>query len=191
MIDVRMFRAAVDPSSLRVTKPVAAELKKIAKSRSFNNDSAGSGLIRASVLLAVFGDADRNALLAEALRTPDPSLSHTQGTRQRGAYATACLASSRTGSTPSIEERTRGWTVKPPLMEGLALRRYLDRSAEERQMDEFMPVSGHLDGYASDMAVLATMWLFGGSDEWPISRIEAEWDRNASAVRELPGYLDE
>ncbi len=55
-------------------------------------------------------------------------------------------------------------------------------------MDEFMPVSGHLDLYSVDLAILSTMWLFGGSEAWPILRIEDEWERNASAIRELPGY---
>lgn len=58
-------------------------------------------------------------------------------------------------------------------------------------MDEFMPVSGHLDGFVSDITILSTMWLFGGSDEWPIPRIEAEWDRTTAAIRDLPGYLDD
>lgn len=36
--------------------------------------------------------------------------------------------------------------------------------------------------------MLATMWLFGGSDEWPIGRVATEWDHNAEAGRALPGY---
>lgn len=191
MIDVATFREAIDPSLLRVPKPVAAELKKTAKLKSFNSDRGGSALIRASALLAVFGDAERNSRVAAALRVPDLTLSHTQKTRQRGAYATSCFAAARDDVPPPVEDRTSGWTVKQPLMDGLALRHYIDRSAEERQMDEFMPVSGHLDGFVSDIAILSTMWLFGGSDDWPISRIEAEWDRNAAAIRDLPGYLDD
>jgi len=191
MIDVATFKEAIDPSSLRVAKPIAAELKKTAKLRSFNSDSGGSALIRASALVAVFGDSERSSLIAAALRVPDPTLSHTQKTRQRGAYATSCYAAARDDVPPLVEDRTSGWTVKQPLMDGLALRHYIDRSAEERQMDEFMPVSGHLDGFVSDIAILSTMWLFGGSDGWPISRIEAEWHRNATAIRDLPGYLDD
>lgn len=191
MIDVATFRRAIDPSSLRVAKPVAAELKKTAKLRSFNSDKGGSALIRASALVAVFGDAERSALVAAALRVPDLTLSHTQKTRQRGAYSTSCFAAVRGDNPPPVEDRTSGWTVKQPLMDGLALRHYIDRSAAERQMDEFMPVTGHLDGFASDIAILSTMWLFGGSNDWPLSRIEAEWDRNATAIRNLPGYLDD
>lgn len=191
MIDVAMFRKAVDPSSLRVAKPVVAELKKVAKLRSFDSDRGGSALIRGSALVAVFGEPDRSALLAAALRVPDLTLSHTQKTRQRGAYATSCFAAARDDVPPPVEERVSGWTVKQPLMDGFALRHYIDRSAEERQLDEFMPVSGHLDGFVSDMTILSTMWLFGGSEEWPIPRIKDEWSRNAAAIRELPGYVDD
>lgn len=180
-----MLKKAIDPSSLRVAKPIAAELKKTAKLRSFNSDRGGSALIRASALLAVFGDTERNSLIAAALRVPDLTLTHVQKTRQREAYATSCFAAVRNGDAPPVEDRTSGWTVKQPLMDGLALRHHIDRSAEERQMDEFMPVSGHLDGFVSDIAILSTMWLFGGSDDWPLSRIEAGWDRNATAIRNL------
>lgn len=31
--------------------------------------------------------------------------------------------------------------------------------------------------------------LFGGCDAWPIGRIATEWDRNAEAVRALPGHF--
>lgn len=186
-----MLKKTIDPSSMRVAEPIAAELKKTAKLRSFNSDRGGSARVRASALVAVFGGTERNLLVAAALRVPDLTLSHTQKTRQRGAYSTSCFAAARDDNPPPVEDRTSGWTVKQLLMDGLALRHHIDRSAAERQMDEFMPVTGHLDGFVSDMAILSTMWLFGGSDDWPLSRIEAEWDRNATAIRNLPGYLDD
>lgn len=191
VIDVAMFRKAIDPSSLRVGGAVVAKLQKTARLRSFNDDRGGSALIRASALIAVFGQPDRSALLAEALRIPDLELSHTQRTRQRGAYATSCFAAARDGIPQPVEDRVSGWTVKQPLMDGFALRHYVDRSAEERQLDDFMPVSGHLAGYVSDMTILSTMWLFGGSKDWPTPCIEYEWIRNAAAIRQLPGYLDD
>lgn len=191
MIDVAMFRKTVDPSSLRVPRAVVAELQKAARLRSFNDNRGGSALIRAAALIAVFGKPDRSSLLAAALRIPDLTLSHTQRTRQRGAYATSCFAAARDGVPRPVGDRVSGWTVKQPLMDGFALRHYIDRSAEERQLDEFMPVSGHLDGFVSDITILSTMWLFGGSHEWPIPRIEAEWNRNATAIRDLPGYFDD
>ncbi|OIH98187.1 hypothetical protein [Curtobacterium sp. MCBA15_001] len=189
MIDVAMLRKAVDPSSLRVARPVVAELTKIAALKSFGNDRGGAALLRASALVAVFGGPERSALLAASLRVPDPTLPHTQRTRQRGAYATSCFAAARDDVPPPVEDRVSGWSVRQPLLDGLALRHYIDRSAAEREVDEFMPVSGHLDGSVSDMAILSTMWLFGGSEHWPIPRIEVEWDRNANAIRGLPGYL--
>ena len=118
------------------------------------------------------------------------SVSHTQWTRQRGAYAAVAFAAARDSRPPSVAARTAGWTVREPLMQGKALRHHIDRSAEEREMDEFMPVSGHLAAFASDMVLLGTMWRFGGSSAWPIGRITTEWDRNAEAVRALPGYSD-
>lgn len=191
MIDVQMFRDAVDPSSLHVAKPVAAELKRIVKVKSFNSDRGGAALIRASALIAVFAGPERSRTLAEALRLPDQNLSHLQRGCQREAYATGVYASSRGVTPPPVADRTHGWVVKQPLMDGFGLRHHIDRSPEERQMDEFMPVSGHLDLYASDVTILSTMWLFGGSEEWPLPRIEDEWSRNAAAIRELPGYLDD
>lgn len=191
MIDVVTFKNAIDPSLLHVAEPVAAELQKTAELRSFDSDRGGSALIRASALVAVFGDGERSSLIAAALRAPDLTLSHTQRNRQRGAYATSCFAAARDGVPLPVEHRVSGWTVKRPLMDGFALRHYIDRSEEERQMDEFMPVSGHLDGFVSDITILSTMWLFGGSDDWPIPRIEAEWDRNATAIRDIPGYIDD
>lgn len=189
MIDVAMVRKAVDPSSLSVTKPVAAELQRIMRVKSFASDRGGAALIRASALIAVFAGRERSRTLAEALRVPDQDLSHVQRGCQREAYATGCCASARGATPPPVEDRTLGWAVKQPLMDGLGLRHHIDRSPEERQLDEFMPVSGHLDLYASDMTILSTMWLFGGSEEWPVPRIEDEWNRNATAIRNLPGYL--
>jgi len=188
LIDVKTLREAVDPSSLNITKPVRAELDKVKKIRSFGTDPGGAALLRGSALLAIYGDKSRNMLLARSLHVPDSTLPHIQRTRQRAAYATAFYASYRGSVVPSVAQRTFGWTVKSPLLEGKALRHHIDRSPEEREMDEFMPVSGHLDLYSVDLAILSTMWLFGGSEAWPILRIEDEWERNASAIRELPGY---
>lgn len=190
MIDVEVLRTALDPSSMDVPKQVRNAFEKAARVKSFVTVPGGAALIRGSVLIAVYGDAPRVSTAARALRVPDEGVSHTQRTRQRGAYAAVAFAAARDSDPPSVAARTAGWTVREPLMQGKALRHHIDRSAEEREMDEFMPVSGHLAAFASDMVILGTMWLFGGSDAWPIGRIAAEWDRNAEAVRALPGYSD-
>lgn len=94
------------------------------------------------MLIAVYGDAPRASVVARALRVPDEGVSHIQRTRQRGASAAVTFAAVRESGPPPVATRTAGWTVREPLMQGKALRHHIDRSAEEREMDEFMPVSG-------------------------------------------------
>lgn len=39
-----------------------------------------------------------------------------------------------------------------------------------------------------DLARLSTMWLFGGSAEWPRERIDALYDSTVEQIKRLPGW---
>lgn len=187
-IDIKTTRAALSPNGLGLPKGASSELKRAASIRSYASDKGSSGLVVGCVVLAVYAEFDRLRALAEVLGSPDDQFDHLQLVDQRSAFATALYPNLVRGIDDPASALLSKWSVKTSLMQGLGLRGYVDRSDDERDMDEFMPVSGHVGMYAADLSILSTMWVFGGSAEWPRDRIEQEWDRNAEAVRALPGF---
>jgi hypothetical protein len=140
-------------------------------------------------MLAAHDCSERLTDLAELLHVPDETAPRHALLRQRGAYAVGRHRSAAArGVHAPIDAWSASWSAGEPLRNGEALRHHLDRSDEERELDEFTPPRAHVAALAVDLVTLSMMWLFGGSPPWPLARIDTEWERVRSTILTYPGY---
>ncbi|WP_454114872.1 hypothetical protein [Microbacterium lacticum] len=176
----------------KVSRPVFA---KAAKRMPFAKNSTQGALASVCEFLLVDDQFERVFPIARALGRIDMhtwiiDYIYVRGIIHHTAYVAQRL--SLFAEAAELEQFLRvpaDYFPQPRLMEGKGLR--LPFSEENMALWAAQPVdmSSTIIGEAYvDLSYLSTMWLFGGSAEWPRERIDAFYDETVANITALPAW---
>jgi hypothetical protein len=188
LINETRLREALDPGGLHYPKAALPMINKARTPPRYDSVKATDWLPIASALTAIYGTVEKSAAIEDAFGGDNSGWPLELGLNLKYTYCNAAVRVARAAGIRPSAELQRGWSVSPGLLEGRGIRHYLDRSDDERELDVLVPTNVHAGALATNLSGLSAMWVFGGSDSWPLDRIEHEWDRVAAAIRSLPGY---
>ncbi|MBZ4488006.1 hypothetical protein LQ938_12005 [Microbacterium sp. cx-55] len=80
------------------------------------------------------------------------------------------------------------FTRPPGYLRGGQLRGMLEMPADEAVKYDVLPASYHAGRIATDLLVLASISVCGGSSTWTPERIDAQVKKNIAGVHAVPGY---
>lgn len=160
-------------------------VKLAAKAKTYETIDGAALLPFAVTMLDVYQAGVDFLEFAEMLGAPGPVRDPEVLIALRAGHAAACLAAHHRGETAN---RSSAYSAEEGLLEGNGLRGYIDRSPEDRVLDDLIPPVAHAGATVADMYTLAVMWRYGGSEAFPIQRILRDWDRNKQYLRTLRGF---
>ena len=176
----------------RIMRPVFA---RAAKRMPFSKNSTQAPLADVCEFLLVDGQFERVFPVARVLEKIDVhtwiiDYNYVRGIIHHTAYVAQRL--SLFAEAAELEPLLRvpaDYFPQPRLMEGKGLR--LPFSEENMSLWAAQPVdmTSTIIGEAYvDLSYLSTMWLFGGSREWPRERIDMFYDETVANIKALPAW---
>lgn len=177
---------------------ISRTFREVSKKLTFARGAVPYSIADLIGYLCAYGYEDRAATAAELLGSIDPLTWDIDYSYVRDAIHTSCFFAIQAGkghladrlipflALPGPLDPQRGRDHFQPnayILSGGALELPFEAESTDREDPESL-------GQASvmDLRSLSTMWLFGGSPEWPLQRITRHVDMTIEKLHALPGW---
>ncbi|WP_157887486.1 hypothetical protein [Frondihabitans sp. PAMC 28766] len=189
--------ADTDPTGLCMPNVAVYLLRKSSKSVRLTSESSVDNLSAAFFLFLSYDVWDRALRIAREV-ADIPKLRWGQFEPLRDMLQGARWYAARHGLHEIVDELAASAfqpsDYEPLFMDGGILKRPLDKPSSRANVgldpsrpNDAYPTNDRPLHFLDDLAMMSTMWGYGGSKEWPVERLEAERERLEAAMKELPG----